>query len=270
MQKIKNLITQSKLLITVRKIIPIIAICILLASCNTVKDVVYLQNAGSSIEFKSGEKATRTDATLKPGDLLTITVNSNTPEAAQPFNLSLSEGGEGLQNYLIDIEGNINFPILGKLHVAGMTKNDFVELIKSKIHPRYISEEPIIIVRLLNYKISVLGEVNQTGVFQVTNEKLDIFEAIAMAGDLTLYGRRDNVLLIREDQNGIKTTYRIDLRNKNLLDSPYFYLQQNDILYIQPNKPRSRGAALGVVETLTISLIGTLLSLTSLVINIVK
>lgn len=273
-------------LLTVKKIIPIIAICILFASCNTIKDIAYLQDAGTPIEYKSDEKAIRPDATLKPGDLLTITVNSNTPEAAQPFNLPLIPGGEGMnsygisktsisggagiQNYLIDIEGNINFPVLGKIQVAGMKKNDLIQLLKSKIYPRYMTEEPIITVRFANYKISVLGEVNRPGSYDINNEKLDLFEAIALVGDLTIYGRRDNVLLIREDQKGKKTTYRIDLRDKRLIDSPYFYLQQNDVLYVQPNNPRSRGAALGAAEALSISVVGTLISLTSLIINIVK
>jgi len=273
-------------LLIVKKIIPIVAVCIFLASCNTIKNIAYLQDAGTPIEFKSGENAVRPDATLKPGDLLTITVNSNTPEAAQPFNLPLIPGGEGMnsygisktsisggagiQNYLIDIEGNINFPVLGKLQVGGIKKNDLIQLIKTKIYPRYMSEEPIITVRFANYKISVLGEVNRPGAYDVNNEKLDLLEAIAMVGDLTIYGRRDNVLLIREDQNGKKTTYRIDLRDKRLIDSPYFYLQQNDMLYVQPNNPRARGAALGAAEALTISVVGTLISLTSLIINIVK
>jgi len=270
----------------VRKLILLFTVCILLFSCNTIKEIAYLQDAGTPIDFKSGEQAIRPDAILKPGDLLIITVNSNTPEAAQPFNLPLIPGGEGLnsygiskanisggaglQNYLVDIEGNINFPILGKIHVAGMKKNELTTLLKSKIYPFFMKEEPIITARFANYKISVLGEVNRPGAYNVDNEKLDLFEAIAMVGDLTIYGRRDNVLLIREDEKGKKTTYRIDLRDKRLLDSPYFYLQQNDVLYVQPNNPRSRGAALGAAEALSISVVGTLISLTSLIINIVK
>ena len=245
-----------------------------------------MQDAGTQITFKDGEQAMRQDVILKPGDLLTITVNSNTPEAAQPFNLPLLpagesmnsygmakstiSGGAGLQNYLVDIEGNINFPILGKLKVSGMKKNDLLAMLKSKIYPFFMKEEPIVTVRFANYKVSILGEVNRPGAYNVDNEKLDLFEAIAIAGDLTIYGRRDNVLLIREDENGKRTTLRIDLRDKRLIDSPYFYLQQNDVLYIQPNNPRLRGSALGAVEAMSISVVGTLISLTSLIINIIK
>lgn len=253
-----------------KKIIPCIIVLFTLYSCNTIKDVVYLQGSGNSIEFNVNDKASCSDVNLKSGDLLYINVNTIIPEAALPFNSITSAGKEGIQNYLIDIDGYINYPIIGKLHAAGMTKNEFINLLKTKLYPKFISEEPIINVRLLNFKFSVLGEVNQSGIFQVENEKLDLFEAISMAGDLTLYGRRDNVLLIRQDESGLKKTYRLDLRNKELLNSPFYYLQQNDILYIQPNKPRSRGAALGVVETLTISLLGTLISITSLVVNIFK
>lgn len=273
-------------LLIVKKIVLISTVVFLFFSCNTTKNIAYVQNAGTPIEFKADEMALRPDATFKPGDLINITVNSNTPEAAQPFNLPLLPGGEsmnsygfaksaissgaGLQNYLVDIEGNIVFPILGKLHVAGMKKNDLQTQIKSKIYPFYMKEEPIITVRFANYKISVLGEVNRPGAYDVDNEKLDLFEAIAMVGDLTIYGRRDNVLLIREDENGKKTTYRIDLRDKRIIDSPYFYLQQNDVLYVQPNNPRSRGSALGAAEALSISVVGTLISLTSLIVNLVK
>lgn len=245
-----------------------------------------MQNSGTPIAFNDGDIALRPDATFKPGDLLTITVNSNTPEASQPFNLPLVPGGEGMnsygisktsisggagiQNYLVDIEGNISFPVLGKLNVSGMKKNDLINLLKNKIYPFYIKEEPIITVRFANYKVSVLGEVNRPGVYDVDNEKLDLLEAVAIAGDLTIYGRRDNVLLIRENEKGIRTTYRIDLRDKRLIDSPFYYLQQNDILYIQPNNSRARGSALGSAEALSISVVGTLISLTSLIINLIK
>lgn len=270
----------------VKKFFLFFALILLLASCDTYKNVVYMQGAGVEVGFNDKDKALRPDATLKPGDLLTITVNTNTPEASQPFNLPLIPGGEGMssysisktsisggagiQNYLVDIDGNIVFPVLGKLHVAGMKKNELINLLKNKIYPFYMKEEPIITVRFANYKVSVLGEVNRPGAYDVNNEKLDLFEAVAIAGDLTIYGRRDNVLLIRENEKGVRTTYRIDLRDKRIIDSPFFYLQQNDILYVQPNNPRARGSALGSAEALSISVVGTLISLTSLIINIVK
>lgn len=225
------------------------------------------------------------DVTLKVGDLLTITVNSNTPEAAMPFNLPLipnqsgfnsynqgnamSGSGGSLQNYLVDTNGDIMFPIIGKIPAAGMTKSELSSYINQEISPRYIKENPIITIRYANFKVSVLGEVNRPGVCAIDNEKISIFEAIAMSGDLTIFGKRDNVLLIREN-NGKRETIRLDLRDKRLISSPYYFLQQNDILYIQPNDPKSRSSALSTAETISISVVGTLISLTSLLVNLLK
>ena len=133
-----------------------------------------------------------------------------------------------------------------------------------------MKEEPIITVRFANYKVSVLGEVNRPGAYQIDNEKVTIIDALATAGDLTIYGRRDNILLLRESENGTKTTYRIDLRDKRLIYSEFYYLEQNDVIYVQPNNPRARGSALGAAEAITVSVVGTLISLTSLIINVIK
>lgn len=263
---------------------------LLITGCKTNQQVVYLQDAGKLITYNDSTVAQIPDATLKIGDLLTITVNSNTPEAAQPFNLPVipsvsgmnsynqsnvtatlggSIGNGSLQNYLVDIQGNIMFPIIGKLHVADMTKTELSDYIIKQIYPRYIKDEPILTIRYANFNISVLGEVARPGVMKIDNEKISIFEAIAMAGDLTIYGKRNNVLLIRE-KNGKRESVRIDLRDKRLIDSPYFFLQQNDILYIQPNNPKSRSSALSSAETLSVSIVGTLISLTSLIVTLSK
>lgn len=270
----------------VKKILLLCFTIFVFFSCNTSKNIIYLQDLGKTVNFDDSTLAKRPDVVIKPGDLLTITVNSNTPEAALPFNLPLLPGGEGmqnygmaksaissgagLQNYLVDNTGNLDFPVLRRIKAAGITKTELVQFIKSRIYPHYMKEEPIITVRYANYKVSILGEVAKPGAYNVDDEKLDLLEAIAMAGDLTIYGQRANVLLIREDFEGNKTTYRIDLRDKRLVNSPFYFLQQNDVLYVQPNNPRSRGSALGAAEALTISVVGTLISLTSLIINIVK
>lgn len=268
-----------------------VVIVLLITGCNTNKQIVYVQDAGKLITYTDSTHTAIPDAILKVGDLITITVNSTTPEAALPFNLPLipnqtgfnsynmgntmvtssagSLGNGTLQNYLVDTNGDIMFPIIGKIHAAGLTKSVLHDYINSKIYPRYIKEEPIISIRYANFKVSVLGEVNRPGVCPIDNEKVSIFEAISLAGDLTIYGKRDNVLLIRET-NGKRETVRIDLRDRRLIDSPYYYLQQNDILYIQPNKPKSRSSALSSVETLSISFIGTLISITSLIVTITK
>ena len=270
-----------------RKIILSIVVVLLITGCKTNKQIVYLQDSGKLVSYNDFLIAPIPDVTLKVGDLFTITVNSNTPEAALPFNLPLipsqtgmnsynqgsamvssyGAGSGSLQNYLVDTQGDIMFPIIGKIHVDGMSKIELSEYIHKEIYPRYIKEIPIITIRYVNFKISVLGEVSRPGVLKIDNEMVSIFEAIALAGDMTIYGKRDNVLLIREN-NGKRESLRIDLRDKRLLDSPYFYLQQNDILYIQPNNPKSRSSALSSMETLSVSLIGTLISLTSLIVTL--
>lgn len=269
-----------------KKIHSFFIVLLLITGCQTNKNIVYLQDSGKNIQYNDSTSAQIPDVTLKVGDLLTITVNSETEEAAVPFNLPLipnqsnftsynqgnasSMGGGGsLQNYLVDTNGEITFPILGKIKADGMTKTALIDYLKQHIYPRYIKDEPIITIRYANFKISVIGEVNTPGISNIQNEKISVLEAIAMAGDLTIYGRRDNVLLIREN-NGKRESVRIDLRDKRLLNSPYYYLQQNDILYIQPNDPKSRSSALSTAETVSISIIGTLISLTSLLVNLLR
>ena len=150
-----------------------------------------------------------------------------------------------------------------------MTKYALADLIKTKIYPRYIKEEPIISIRYANFSISVLGEVARPNTFLVNNEKISILEALATAGDLTIYGRRDNLLLVRQTPEG-RQSIRIDLRDKNLIYSPYFYLQQNDVIYVQPNETKTRTSKIGSAETLSISIVGTLISLTLLIVTLVK
>jgi len=219
---------------------------------------------------------------VMPSDLLSITVNSTTPESSIAFNLPLVpmakvenstmgiNNSMGMQSYLVNQDGTIDFPILGKLNIGGMSKAEVQELIKSKVYPKYIKEEPIITVRFLNYKVSLLGEVAKPGTFTVANEKINILEALSLAGDMTIYGRRDNVMLMRENLQGEKEIIRIDLTQNDILMSPYFYLQQNDIIYVQPNKSKARGSDIGSAETLVISVVGTLISLTGLLVTVLK
>jgi polysaccharide export outer membrane protein len=268
----------------VKKIILSLALVVLLTGCNAFQKIVYVQNAGTAISYTDSTKAVATDSKIKLGDLLIINVSSITPEAAQPFNLSSNAGAVSLpgttsvsasgssavSDYLVDNAGDINFPILGKIHVLGMTKTDLSNSLKSKIYPFYIKDEPIITIRYSNFKVSVLGEVARPGLCEIKNERVNILEVIAMAGDLTIYGQRDNVLLVREKANGQRESVRIDLRDKRLIDSPYYYLQQNDVLYIQPNNPKARSTFFGTAESTSIGLISTLFSFTSLIVTLTK
>ena len=252
----------------------------LVASCKAPKNVAYIQNSDS---VDLSQSSFLYDARIMPKDILTITVNTVNPEAAAPFNLILrptlsstssnvaSTSGGSLQTYLVDNDGTIEFPVLGNLKVGGLTKAECEKLIHDKITP-YLNakENPVVTVRMASYSISVLGEVARPGSYQVSREKINILEALAQAGDLTIYGVRENVKLIREDANGHKEIHTINLNDANLLTSPYYYLQQNDIVYVEPNKVKAQNSTIGQSTTLLISATSILVSIAALVVNILK
>ena len=268
---------------SVKKSLLFLALTVVLIGCRMNEKVAYFRPSVNPATVTEEHPAP--EPIVKAGDLLMITVNSRTPEAALPFNLPLlpssntasytfSGGsnvsyGVSIQNYLVDTEGFIVFPILGKMHVVGKTRNEVMDLILDAVHPEYIKDEPIVMVRLANFKISVLGEVLRPGNYPIDNERISIVEALSLAGDLTVYGRRDNVLLIRE-HGGKRELIRLNLQDENLVNSPWYYLQQNDALYIEPNEPKSRSSGISSAETLSLSLVGTLISLTSLLVNILR
>ena len=256
-----------------------LAFAVLLTSCSSPKNVAYIKNS-EQVDLSRSEFLY--DARIMPKDVLTITVNTVNPDAAAPFNLvvrptltntssTIGTSSGSLQTYLVSNDGTIEFPVLGTLQVGGLTKNECEKMIHDKIMP-YLNakENPVVTVRMANYKISVLGEVNRPGMFTVSNEKINIFEALAQAGDMTIYGVRDNVKLIRENQSGRKEIHTIILNDANLINSPYYYLQQNDILYVEPNNVKSQNSKVGQVTTLWFSATSILISLASLLYNILK
>ena len=256
-----------------------LAFAVLLTSCSSPKNVAYIKNS-EQVDLSRSEFLY--DARIMPKDVLTITVSTVNPDAAAPFNLivrptltntssAIGTSSGSLQTYLVSNDGTIEFPVLGTLQVGGLTKNECEKMIHDKIMP-YLNakENPVVTVRMANYKISVLGEVNRPGMFTVSNEKINIFEALAQAGDMTIYGVRDNVKLIRENQSGRKEIHTIILNDANLINSPYYYLQQNDILYVEPNNVKSQNSKVGQVTTLWFSATSILISLASLLYNILK
>lgn len=251
-------------------------VVVMLASCTSYKQIPYLKDAS---EYTPKDTALY-DAHIMPKDLLSITVTSTDPDAAVPFNLtvptaqsvSMSQSSYSqpvLQTYLVDNKGYVVFPVLGRLKLVGLTKSAAEKLIVNRLAPSF-KEEPIVTVRLINYKVSVLGEVSRPGTFTVANEKINIFEALALAGDMTVYGKRDNVKLIREKSTGKKEIVKLNLNESSLIDSPYFYLQQNDVLYIEPNKSKAKNSDIGQSTTLWFSATSIVISLTSLMYNILK
>jgi len=233
---------------------------------------VYLQDAEQVKYSNTSEQLY--DAQIKPKDLLTITVNTYDKEVSAPFNLFMPSPATttsqvALQPYLVDNEGYIDFPVLGKIEVVGKTKTQLESLIKKKLSA-YLTEEPVVNVRFVNYQISVIGEVSRPNSFTIANEKINVFEALALAGDMTIYGRRDNVKLIREHSDGGKEIIILNLNDKNLIHSPYFYLQQNDVLYVEPNKARASSSNVSTSTTLWISATSILISVANLLITIYK
>ncbi len=206
-------------------------ITLFLSSCVTKKEVVYFQNAK---DFETIVDTDTFSAKLKVGDIVSIFVSTFVPEAARPYNLVV-EGGQGqMIDYLIDVEGNIDFPVLGKVKLLGLTVEEAKNLFKKKFEEGQLLKDPVIIIRILNFRVTIAGAVNAPGVYQVTGERVSILEALGMAGDLSIQGRRDNILVVR-DFNGVKTYSRIDLTNKEVFNSPVYYLTQNDYVYVEPN-----------------------------------
>ena len=251
---------------------------IFLAGCSSYKKVPYMQDPETINAY--GKEIPLYDAKIMPKDLLSITVNTTDPQAAAPFNLTVqtpqntninlnTTSQPTLQQYLVNNQGEIDFPVLGRLKVGGLTKNEAESMIREKLQP-YLKETPIVTVRMANYKISVLGEVKSPGTFTVSNEKVNVLEALAMAGDMTVYGVRDNVKLIREDAQGKRQIVMLDLTKSDLVLSPYFYLQQNDILYVTPNQTKARNSDIGNTTTIAISATSILVSIASLIVNIAK
>lgn len=216
---------------------------VLLSSCASQKHISYLQNTPDGYQQKEGDNY---EIRVRPDDQIAIMVNSKDPELAQMFNLPLIAyqmndklvGQNRVLGYLVDKKGQINFPQLGTIKVGGMTRSEITEYIKDQIIAKGYFNDPIVTVQFLNFKVSVMGEVTRPGTIDVPSDRITIFDALSAAGDLTIYGKRENVKIIREI-DGKKTISVVDLRNTEILDSPFYYLQQNDVVYVEPNKAKA-------------------------------
>ncbi len=247
---------------------------LLLTSCVSTKNITYFQNKDQIDATLSKQLF---DAKIMPKDILQIQVFSMTPEASEPFNLlkgtvATSTGGENsVYNYLVSNDGTIVMPILGSVKVGGLTKNEAENLIKGKIQP-YLSESENVVVhvRMMNYKYAVLGGVTSPGLYTTQNEKVSILEAIAQAGDLTTFAYRDRIYLIRENSEGQKEYHQLNINDANIISSPYYYLQQNDVIYVEPRKTEARNAFISSNTSVWFSLISSLMSITTFVIAVSK
>lgn len=218
----------------------ILFVSLFLGSCQTHKKLVYFQGNISNNDSTGINNFT---PILKTDDLLSINVTANDPETAIPFNLNqgvqnpnlnngYTMGNQERQGYLIDETGSINFPVLGRLELAGLKRTEAISILEDSL-TNYLSN-PIVNVQILNYKVTVLGDVSRPGTFKIPNERITVLEAIGLAGDLNITGNRKNVKVVRDD-NGKKSEHILDLTSSNVFSSPAYYLQQNDVVYVEPN-----------------------------------
>ena len=216
----------------------VVCMAVFFTACTSTKKIIYLQDV---VPLKQQEIEQKYEVIIHGDDLLAIMVNSRDPELALPFNMPMvsyqlgsnAGGQQRVLGYLVDTNGNIDFPILGEIHVEGLTRMQLTELIKNKLIEGDLIKDPIVTVQFLNFKISVMGEVGRPGSFTISGDRITLLEALSMAGDLTIYGRRDR------ENNGKRTILFHDLRSADIFNSPCYYLQQNDIVYVEPNKAKS-------------------------------
>jgi len=247
-----------------------ISLSILMISCGTKKDIVYFQDIDVTAVNKS---INQYNPVIKSDDKLTINVAALDQDAVRPFNLPavafIREGGNigqaTQQSYLVDTSGNINFPVLGTLKLAGLNRVQATTLITDMLK-EYI-KNPIVNIRIVNFKITVLGEVKNPGSFVITNERITIIEALGLAGDMTIQAERENVLVIREE-NGTKTYTRVNMTSESVFNSPVYYLNQNDVIYIEPNNSRAKSSTIGPSTNTTLGVISTLVTVAALIISI--
>lgn len=243
-------------------VIQLIAILVL-TSCGSRKNIIYFQDEPLQEDVLVSEPK---ELIYKPDDILTINVSALDPATVAPFNLTLVSGGNlnnpltaqgGLQQqtYLVDYEGDIEFPVLGTLKIAGLTRTQLTDMLTERISE--YAKDPIVNVRLSNFTFTILGEVQNPGTFTIPDERITIIEALGMASDLTIFGKRKDVLLIREI-DGKKKFAKIDLTSVNVINSPVYYLQQNDVIYVQQNNARVRASSFNQNNSVLISAIGTL------------
>lgn len=256
-------------------------------ACSAPQKVVYVPEAESIPAEVLAHSQPDADPVLAVGDLLNIRVISPDMAAAAPFNRNMYANANGEITFkysngtssdianadydLVNTDGVVEFPLIGDVEVAGKTKEQVAQIIRAGIYPKYLKQEPTVEIRLMNFRVTVLGAVKTPGQYLSQNERLNVLEAIALAGDLDIKGERENIMLYRTNPDGTREIHRLNLNDKNILLSPYFTLRQNDILYVQPNKS-ARQASWQMPQgwTTTISVVGGISAVAALVVSIIN
>jgi len=235
-------------------------------SCAARKNMAYLQEDSTLVNTLYEQYTPK----IQANDILTVVVTAADPKVTAPFNpvsnvtnANMAQADIALRpTYTVDADGDIVLPMLGKIHVAGLTRLQAIEKIRSELE-QYI-KDPGVNISFNNFRVSVLGEVAQPGSFTLPSERVTVLEALGMAGDMTIRGLRENVLLVRE-KDGVKSMHRLDLTKKSILNSPYYYLAQNDVIYVEPNKAQMNNSKLGNNTNVIISVAGLIITVISVI-----
>ena len=230
-------------------------------SCKAPQSLAYFENADSLKTV--GTTALDYAVKIRPADELIITVNSIVPEATAAYNLSSTPQN---QTYVVDTDGEITMPVIGKIHAAGMTTKGLGDYLTEKISKEV--DSPVVRVQLANFRVNVLGEVKRPGAIEAKSERFTIFDALAAAEDMTEYGERTNVMVIREE-NGQRAYHRVNLKDARIVDSPYYYLQQNDVVYVEPNQIKAGNAKYSQNNAFKVAVISTIVSAVSVIASLV-
>lgn len=253
-----------------------VVVAMSMVSCNSYKKVPYLQNSRDLDTLV--QQAVVYEPVIQPNDMLSIIVNSGQDQkAAMAYNLTVSSNASSnsltsqpaLLDYIVDAKGFVDIPNVGEVYLAGLTISQAEDVILDKIKGAF-AVPPVVVVRFVDYKISVLGEVKSPGIYTSQDGKINIFQALSQAGDLTVHGQRENIKIIREEKSGEKKVYEVDLNDASLLTSPLYYLQQNDVVYVTPNKRKAKGSDIGSATSLWFSGTSIAISLISLLFNILN
>ena len=269
------MISKSKIIST------LILAVVLMTSCGTVKDIAYFQNKvvnePEAIDKHAG-------IVIQPKDMLSIVVSSRNPELVAMFNLPVisyqagsevvsGAGQQRLMGYVVDNNGYIDFPVLGPIKVAGLTRWELSKLIKERLLNEGLLTDAVVTVEFMNFKVSVIGEVNSPGTYTLNNDKVTILQAISLARDLTIFGQRENVCVIRE-REGERVIYEINLCDVSMFNSPAYYLQQNDVVYVQPSEIKARQSTTDDkalrMTSIFVSGGSLLVSIAALIVNLVR
>ena len=248
--------------------ISLVVLFFTLIGCTSQKEIAYFYGVNSISADSINKKFSKIhEAQICSGDMLSITITGLNPTAVAPFNLPLvsyaTPGSDQLysaptlQTYLVDVNGNINFPVIGILKLAGLSKSQAITYINNQLSP--FLKNAIVTIQFMNYKVTVLGEVMRPGQYSISNERVTILDALGLAGDMTIYGKRDNVLITREN-NGKLDFVRLDLNTDEIFKSPYYYLQQNDVIYVEPNSVKSVASQNTTLYLSTLSTVATVIA----------